>query len=306
MESDFLFYTIMLERFLEYIAVEKRYSPNTLISYRKDLEDFSLFLLETEAHQDLVKVDKKIIRNFMVHLGEKKIAKRSINRKLSTLRSFYLFLLKVGEIKNSPLESIQSLKFYAEKQIPFSEEEMANQQLEANKPAKKSLLKELIVETLYQTGIRRAELVNLLLENVDFSKREMKVIGKGNKERVIPISEKLSSLMAEYLLIRKPLEADKIYFFINTKGKKLNDKFVYSTVNTYLSIVTSKKKKSPHILRHSFATHVLEYGAEISKVKMIMGHSSLASTQVYTCANIEQLKKVFNSAHPRAKKNVDL
>ena len=292
----------MLERFLEYIAVEKRYSPNTLISYRKDLEDFSLFLLETEAHQDLVKVDKKIIRNFMVHLGEKKIAKRSINRKLSTLRSFYLFLLKVGEIKNSPLESIQSLKFYAEKQIPFSEEEMANQQLEANKPAKKSLLKELIVETLYQTGIRRAELVNLLLENVDFSKREMKVIGKGNKARVIPISEKLSSLMAEYLLIRKPLEADKIYFFINTKGKKLNDKFVYSTVNTYLSLVTSKKKKSPHILRHSFATHVLEYGAEISKVKMIMGHSSLASTQVYTSANIEQLKKVFNSAHPRAKK----
>ena len=297
-----MFYTIMLERFLEYIAVEKRYSPNTLISYRKDLEDFSLFLLETEAHQDLVKVDKKIIRNFMVYLGEKKIAKRSINRKLSSLRSFYLFLLKVGEIKTSPLENIQSLKFYAEKQIPFSEEEMANQQLEANKPAKKSLLKELIVETLYQTGIRRAELVNLLLENVDFSKREMKVIGKGNKARVIPISEKLSSLMAEYLLIRKPLEADKIYFFINTKGKKLNDKFVYSTVNTYLSLVTSKKKKSPHILRHSFATHVLEYGAEISKVKMIMGHSSLASTQVYTSANIEQLKKVFNSAHPRAKK----
>lgn len=306
MESDFLFYTIMLERFLEYIAVEKRYSPNTLISYRKDLQDFSLFLLETEAHQDLVKVDKKIIRNFMVHLGEKKIAKRSINRKLSSLRSFYLFLLKVGEIKSSPLENIQSLKFYAEKQIPFSEEEMADQQLEVNKPAKKSLLKELIVETLYQTGIRRAELVNLLLENVDFSKSEVKVIGKGNKARVIPISKKLSTLMAEYLLIRKPLEAYTEYFFINAKGKKLNDKFVYSTVNTYLSLVTSKKKKSPHILRHSFATHVLEYGAEISKVKMIMGHSSLASTQVYTSANIEQLKKVFNSAHPRAKKNVDL
>ena len=296
----------MLERFLEYIAVEKRYSPNTLISYRKDLEDFSLFLLETEAHQDLVKVDKKIIRNFMVYLGEKKIAKRSINRKLSSLRSFYLFLLKVGEIKTSPLENIQSLKFYAEKQIPFSEEEMADQQREVNRPAKKSLLKELIVETLYQTGIRRAELVNLLLENVDFSKSEVKVIGKGNKARVIPISKKLSTLMAEYLLIRKPLEAYTEYFFINAKGKKLNDKFVYSTVNTYLSLVTSKKKKSPHILRHSFATHVLENGAEISKVKMIMGHSSLASTQVYTSANIEQLKKVFNSAHPRAKKNVDL
>ena len=306
MESDFLFYTIVLERFLEYIAVEKRYSPNTLISYRKDLEDFSLFLLETEAHQDLVKVDKKIIRNFMVYLGEQKIAKRSINRKLSSLRSFYLFFFIFGEIKTSPLENIQSLKFYAEKQIPFSEEEMADQQREVNRPAKKSLLKELIVETLYQTGIRRAELVNLLLENVDFSKSEIKVIGKGNKARVIPISKKLSTLMAEYLLIRKPLEAYTEYFFINAKGKKLNDKFVYSTVNTYLSLVTSKKKKSPHILRHSFATHVLEYGAEISKVKMIMGHSSLASTQVYTSANIEQLKKVFNSAHPRAKKNVDL
>ena len=296
----------MLERFLEYIAVEKRYSPNTLISYRKDLEDFSLFLLETEAHQDLVKVDKKIIRNFMVYLGEKKIAKRSINRKLSSLRSFYLFLLKVGEIKTSPLENIQSLKFYAEKQIPFSEEEMADQQREVNRPAKKSLLKELIVETLYQTGIRRAELVNLLLENVDFSKSEVKVIGKGNKARVIPISKKLSTLMAEYLLIRKPLEAYTEYFFINAKGKKLNDKFVYSTVNTYLSLVTSKKKKSPHILRHSFATHVLKYGAEISKVKKLMGHSSLASTQVYTTANIEQLKKVFNNAHPRAIKKARL
>ena len=276
MESDFLFYTIMLERFLEYIAVEKRYSPNTLISYRKDLEDFSLFLLETEAHQDLVKVDKKIIRNFMVYLGEKKIAKRSINRKLSSLRSFYLFLLKVGEIKTSPLENIQSLKFYAEKQIPFSEEEMADQQREVNRPAKKSLLKELIVETLYQTGIRRAELVNLLLENVDFSKSEIKVIGKGNKARVIPISKKLSTLMAEYLLIRKPLEAYTEYFFINAKGKKLNDKFVYSTVNTYLSLVTSKKKKSPHILRHSFATHVLKYTSSTPRASRLKGLTARA------------------------------
>lgn len=296
----------MVERFLEYITVEKRYSPHTLTSYRKDLQDFSSFLLQTEAHLDLVKADKKIIRNFMVHLSEKKIAKRSINRKLSSLRSFYLFLLKVGEIKSSPLENIQSLKFYAEKQIPFSEEEMNNHQLVASKPVKKSLLKELIIETLYQTGIRRAELVNLLFQDVDFSKGELKVIGKGNKARIIPISETLSSQLAEYLQVRKPLEGNEKYFFINAKGKKLNDKFVYSAVNTYLSLVTSKKKKSPHILRHSFATHVLEHGAEISKVKMIMGHSSLASTQVYTSANIEQLKIVFNKAHPRATKNVDL
>lgn len=296
----------MRERFLEYIAVEKRYSPHTLTSYRKDLEDFSIFLLKTESHEEYEKVDKKVIRNFMVELSEKKIAKRSINRKLSSLRSFYLFLLKTGQIQISPLESIQSLKFYAEKQIPFSEEEMIQQTQTEFQPKNRSFLKELIIETLYQTGMRRAELVNLLLENIDFSTNQIKVIGKGNKARIIPISEKLTLEFEKFLEERKPLKEWEMYFFINPKGKKLNDKFVYSAVNSYLSLVTSKKKKSPHILRHSFATHVLEHGAEISKVKMILGHSSLASTQVYTTANIEQLKKVFNKAHPRAKKNLDL
>ncbi|MCQ4035465.1 tyrosine-type recombinase/integrase [Kaistella montana] len=296
----------MIERFLEYIAVEKRYSPHTSISYRKDLEDFTLFLLETEAHQDFTKVDKKVVRNFMMDLTEKKLSKRSINRKLSSLRSFYLFLLKIGEIEVSPMENITSLKFYAEKQIPFSQEEMSNHQLPEFQPKKKSLLKEVIIDLLYQSGIRKAELVNLLMENVDFSNMEIKVIGKGNKARIIPISVGLAEKMEAYLKERKPLKDHDIYFFINAKGKKLNDKFVYSAVNSYLSLVTSKKKKSPHILRHSFATHVLEHGAEISKVKKIMGHSSLASTQVYTSSNIEQLKKVFNNAHPRAKKNVEL
>lgn len=292
----------MIERFLEYISVERRYSPNTVISYEKDLKDFSKFLLETEAHQDFSKVDKKIIRNFMVELSEHQISKRSINRKLSSLRSFFLFLLKVGEIKSTPLENIQSLKFYAEKQIPFSKEEMGHLEVLDVQPKNGSLLKELIVETLYQTGIRRAELCNLLFENVDFSQKEIKVIGKGNKTRIIPVSDSLLQRFEMYLKERKPLKDNDIYFFVNEKGKKLYDKFVYSAVNSYLSLVTSKTKKSPHILRHSFATHVLENGAEISKVKKLMGHSSLASTQVYTDANIEQLKKVFNSAHPRAKK----
>ena len=292
----------MIERFLEYISVERRYSPNTVISYEKDLKDFSKFILETEAHQDFSKVDKKIIRNFMVELSEHQISKRSINRKLSSLRSFFLFLLKVGEIKSTPLENIQSLKFYAEKQIPFSKEEMDHLEVLDVQPKNGSLLKELIVETLYQTGMRRAELCNLLFENVDFSQKEIKVIGKGNKTRIIPVSDSLLQRFEMYLEERKPLKDNDIYFFVNEKGKKLYDKFVYSAVNSYLSLVTSKTKKSPHILRHSFATHVLENGAEISKVKKLMGHSSLASTQVYTDANIEQLKKVFNSAHPRAKK----
>ena len=294
----------MINKFLDYISVEKRYSQNTLVSYKKDLEDLLLFISETEGTEDLKKVDKKIIRNFIVSLSEKKIQKRSINRKLSSLRSFYLYLLKIGEIQVSPLETIPSLKFYAEKQIPISEEEMENlgEILESESG---NSLEKLIIETLYQTGMRKSELCNILLEQVDFSKSEIFVKGKGNKQRVVPISENLLKQMREYMAIRKPNEDSGIYFFVRENGKKLSEKFVYSVVNRYLSLITLKKKKSPHILRHSFATHVLNNGAEISKVKKILGHSSLASTQVYTNGNIEQLKRVFNQAHPRAYKKED-
>ena len=294
----------MIDKFLDYISVEKRYSQNTLVSYKKDLEDLLLFISETEGTEDLKKVDKKIIRNFIVSLSEKKIQKRSINRKLSSLRSFYLYLLKIGEIQVSPLETIPSLKFYAEKQIPISEEEMEDLGEILEKESGNSLVK-LIIETLYQTGMRKSELCNILLEQVDFSKSEIFVKGKGNKQRVVPISENLLKQMREYMVIRKPNEDSGIYFFVRENGKKLSEKFVYSVVNRYLSLITLKKKKSPHILRHSFATHVLNNGAEISKVKKILGHSSLASTQVYTNGNIEQLKRVFNQAHPRAYKKED-
>ena len=294
----------MIDKFLDYISVEKRYSQNTLVSYKKDLEDLLLFISETEGTEDLKKVDKKIIRNFIVSLSEKKIQKRSINRKLSSLRSFYLYLLKIGEIQVSPLETIPSLKFYAEKQIPISEEEMESLG-EILEKEPENLLEKLIIETLYQTGMRKSELCNILLEQVDFSKSEIFVKGKGNKQRVVPISENLLKQMREYMVIRKPNEDSGIYFFVRENGKKLSEKFVYSVVNRYLSLITLKKKKSPHILRHSFATHVLNNGAEISKVKKILGHSSLASTQVYTNGNIEQLKRVFNQAHPRAYKKED-
>lgn len=290
----------MIERFLEYIAVEKKYSENTVLSYRRDLHDFSEFLLRTESHQDFSEVDKKIVRNFISSLGENKVAKRSINRKLSSLRSFYRFMMQLGEVSASPLAQIQTLKFYAEPHSPFSVEEMENLTDEAHKPIKKDALKELIIETLYQTGMRRAELTGLLIENVDFENLQLKITGKGNKQRIVPFSNDLAARLEQYLESRRPSTGNEGYFFVSAKGRKVNDKFVYSAVKSYLSLVTSKPKKSPHMLRHSFATHLLEGGAEISKVKVLMGHSSLASTQVYTSANIEQLKKVFNQAHPRA------
>lgn len=292
----------MIDRYLEYINIEKRYSPNTIISYRKDLEDFAKFLLDTESIENLQKADKKMVRNFIIHLNNQKLSKRSINRKISTLKSFYNFLLRISEIKTSPLEGISMLKFYAEKQIPFSEEEMKHLLLILEE-AQVELLDKLIIEVLYQTGMRRAELCNLPLENVNFSRNEIVVIGKGNKERIVPISPDLSKVLKIYYLEhRKPTAEAEKYFFVSSKGKKITEKFVYLMVTSYLSQVSLKEKKSPHILRHSFATHVLNGGAEISKVKKIMGHASLASTQVYTNANIEQLKKVFRVAHPRGSK----
>ncbi|MBW7675838.1 tyrosine-type recombinase/integrase [Chryseobacterium chendengshani] len=295
----------MQEKFLDYLQLEKRYSPHTITSYRKDLGDFYSFYLKTEGSDKIIKADKKIIRNFIVELSENNISKRSINRKLSTLRSFYLFLLKIGEIETSPVETINSLKFYAEKQIPMSAEEMEVLQ-DTVLINVDDVLEKCIVEVLYQTGIRKSELCGLIFESVNIEGQQLKILGKGNKERYIPISSDLTKLLTEYLQIRKPQEDFKQYFFVNKKGKKLTEKFVYVVVNKYLSLVTSKQKKSPHILRHSFATHVLDNGAEISKVKKILGHSSLASTQVYTNANIEQLKKVFNQAHPRAIKKEEL
>jgi len=203
------------------------------------------------------------------------------------------------------VEGISSLKFYAEKQIPMSKEEMTDLNDRVFEQMH-DILEKSIMEVLYQTGMRKAELCGLIFEHVDLNENELKIIGKGNKERVVPISEDLSELLKSYLEIRNPQTEFKSYFFVNKKGKKLNEKFVYVVVNKYLSLITTKEKKSPHILRHSFATHVLDNGAEISKVKKILGHSSLASTQVYTNANIEQLKKVFNQAHPRASKKEEL
>ena len=296
----------MIDKFLEYIQQEKRYSPNTITSYRKDLEDFLSFLMDREGLEELQKAEKKMVRNFIVFLSEKGLTKRSINRKISTLKSFYAFLQRISLIGVSPVEGISTLKFYPEKQIPFSKEEMQDLSVILDS-GEVELLDRLIIEVLYQTGMRRAELCNLLLENVHFYRNEITVIGKGNKQRIVPISPVLMQELKVYNdEYRKPnLDAD-LYFFVTPKGKKITEKFVYLLVTRYLSAVSSKRKRSPHILRHSFATHILNNGAEISKVKKMMGHASLSSTQVYTNADIEQLKNIFNKTHPRGNAKTQL
>ena len=296
----------MIDKFLEYIQQEKRYSPNTITSYRKDLEDFLSFLMDREGLEDLQKAEKKMVRNFIVFLSEKGLTKRSINRKISTLKSFYAFLQRISLINVSPVEGLSTIKFYPEKQIPFSKEEMQDLSVILDS-GEVELLDRLIIEVLYQTGMRRAELCDLLLENVHFYRNEITVIGKGNKQRIVPISPVLMQELKVYNdEYRKPnLDAD-LYFFVTPKGKKITEKFVYLLVTRYLSAVSSKRKRSPHILRHSFATHILNNGAEISKVKKMMGHASLSSTQVYTNADIEQLKNIFNKTHPRGNAKTQL
>ena len=296
----------MIDKFLEYIQQEKRYSLNTITSYRKDLEDFLSFLMDREGLEDLQKAEKKMVRNFIVFLSEKGLTKRSINRKISTLKSFYAFLQRISLIGVSPVEGISTLKFYPEKQIPFSKEEMQELTVVLEN-GEVELLDRLIIEVLYQTGMRRAELCDLLLENVHFYRNEITVIGKGNKQRIVPISPVLMQELKVYNdEYRKPNPDADLYFFVTQKGKKITEKFVYLLVTRYLSAVSSKKKRSPHILRHSFATHILNNGAEISKVKKMMGHASLSSTQVYTNADIEQLKNIFNKTHPRGNAKTQL
>lgn len=290
----------MIEKFLDYLRTEKQYSGHTVLSYRRDLQDFQEFLLKSEGHENLPEADRRMVRNFMAALSARGISKRSINRKLSALRGYYLFLLKIREIESSPMEGISSPKFYREKQVPFSAEEMEDfEELSAAEdfPA----LDRLVVEMLYQTGMRRAELCTLTLGSVDFEKPEMRVLGKGKKERNIPISSALAEQIHQYIEQDRPAVDGEERLFLTPKGKKLNEKAVYQIVTKQMAAVTQKAKKSPHILRHSFATHTLHGGAEISKIRQLMGHTSIASTQDYTHSDIEQLKAVFSGAHPRAK-----
>ena len=292
---------MLIQQFLTYLQSERNYSINTTIAYKKDILDLKKFLNNIKL-QDATKKD---IRKYLAFLVNEKISERSINRKLSSIKSFYNFLLLTETIAKVPTAGIKTLKSYPKVQIPYSKGEMAALLDSSIKDRTdfNQIRNLLVVEMLYQTGMRRSELIHLKKENLNFNKNELKVTGKRNKERLIPIQSKLLALIQEYLHIAEiqDVNIDK-ELFVTKAGKSLYPKLVYKIVNSYLSIVTQKNKKSPHMLRHSFATHFLQNGAEINAVKEILGHASLAATQHYTHNDIEQLKKVFNKTHPRESK----
>ena len=290
--------------FRDYLQLEKNYSPHTVHGYLKDLEFFKSFVILEFEQENLVEVNYSQIRSWIVSLVDANISNTSVNRKMASLKSFYKFLLKTKQIEASPLLKHKALKTQKKLQIPFSENEMNKVLGQIQYPEGfEGIRDKLIIDLFYTTGIRRTELIHLELRNIDQSGLTLKVLGKRNKERILPILPNVLQEIKTYIEERNLLNnlVDDAYLFLTFKGNKLNDSFVYRLINTYFSNVSEKVKKSPHILRHTFATHLLNNGADINSVKELLGHSSLASTQVYTHSSLAELKKVYENAHPRNK-----
>lgn len=294
-----------LREFISYLSLEKNYSKHTVNAYEKDIEAFSSFCADEYALVTIDDVDYGLIRSWIVGLVNSNISNRSINRKVASLKAYYKFLQRIGKIEISPLSKHKALKVSKKIEIPFSVEEMKRvlSQIHFEKGFEGTRDK-LIIELFYATGIRRAELINLKIKDVNLQGGTLKVLGKRNKERIIPLLSSTKDLFLHYFAIRKSLDCviDETYVFLSKSGHKIYETLVYRIINGYFSKVSSKVKKSPHILRHTFATHLLNEGADLNSVKELLGHSSLASTQVYTHNSIAELKKVHTSAHPRSKK----
>jgi len=293
-----------IPHFIEYLSFERKYSPHTTKAYQDDLNAFQTFCNTTFDDQEIVDVNYSQIRSWIVEMVNQNISNRSINRKISSLKSYYKFLVKTKQLKESPLLRHQALKVSKRVQVPFSKNEIEEviNNLDVNDDFD-SVRNKLIVELLYSTGMRRAELIEIKKDAINFSNATIKVLGKRNKERYIPLLNSVQETLMKYLDKRNEISADDEYLFITKKGNKIYANLVYRIINTYFSSVSSKVKKSPHVIRHSFATHLLNEGADLNSVKELLGHSSLASTQIYTHSSLNELKKVYNQAHPRSTKN---
>ncbi|GAB2773753.1 tyrosine-type recombinase/integrase [Salinimicrobium soli] len=291
-------------RFFEYLELEKNYSSHTITAYQNDLGSFTEFLKMEFGEEDLRRVEYRHIRSWIVTLVESGLSNNSINRKISSLKAFYRFLQKTRELEISPLAKHRALKVSRKLQVPFSEDEVTRALYAEAGEGFEALRNKLMVELFYSTGIRRSELINIRLKDIDLGNSLLKVTGKGNKERYIPLLPLVKTSVEAYLPERKEVEnADSQGFlFLTKKGVKTYDSLVYRTINNYFRGISSKLKQSPHILRHSFATHLLNQGAHLNAVKELLGHSSLAATQVYTHNSMAELNKVHLKAHPRNRK----
>jgi integrase/recombinase XerC len=291
------------DSFLRYLKFEKRYSPHTITSYTNDLTQFFTYLEKNYQITDITVISHLQIRSWLVQLMQEKITPRSINRKISTLKSFFKFCVRNKQLEKDPMRKVLSPK--TSKRLPvFVEQKNIRQVLDEFKYTDDYVgaRNKMIIELFYATGMRLSELINIKLTDIDFYSGQLKVLGKGNKERLLPFNEQLKGEMKKYLAVRAAaFEAPKEnYYFLTDTGNKMYARGVYRIVNDLLKGFTTIDKKSPHVLRHTFATHLLNNGAEINAIKELLGHASLAATQVYTHNTIEKLKEVYKQAHPKA------
>lgn len=298
---------IIIQKFIDYLEFEKRYSQNTIISYQNDLEHLQNYLLIHYQFKNVNEIKHVHIRSWIVHLMQNSYTAKSVNRKLSSLKTFFKYLKRSKLIEINPMLKIVAPKIG--KRLPEYIKESSMEKLlnvEIDQGDFSMVRNILIIELLYLTGMRRTELINLLVANLDSSKKQIKVLGKGNKERIIPLEDRIIERLKNYLILRQDHfpSCTEPFVFVTDKGKKLYDKFVYNIVTRYLGQVTSSDKKSPHILRHSFATHLSNNGAELNAIKELLGHANLAATQIYTHNSIERLKEIYKKAHPKAKKAI--
>ena len=291
----------MKDAFIKYLKFEKRLSYHTILSYDNDLKQFESFFKTYSTNKEIKTTDKRAIRSWIVELSLKKLSPKSINRKIATLKSFFKFLIKREVIEINPTTNITSLKtdqkipnFLKEKDVNFLFDNLI---LEKNFNGERDMM---ILELLYGTGIRISELINLKTRNINLPKKEMKIMGKRKKERIIPLHQQIISQIKKYLDKKNEIKSTHEFLLCTNKGKKLYPMLIYRIVKKHLSSLINSKKYNPHLLRHTFATHILNKGGDLNSIKDLLGHESLAATQIYTHNSIEKLKETFKASHPRA------
>lgn len=290
-----------LTPFLDYLALEKKFSPHTLKAYKKDLESFLSYCMQEYKIKDLTDINYPMVRRWIVILSDKGLETKTINRKCSSLKTYFKFLQKIEVLSESPMQGHKQLKSTPKLVVPLTEDELQNLVSTYDDTNYEGSRDALILELLYNTGIRRAELISIAIDDLDFANALLKVIGKRNKARLIPLLPNVVNRIQSYLNFRsQQIGANRSqYLFINARGQAMNPSKIYSCVTKFLSMVSTKKKLSPHVLRHSFATHLLNRGADINTIKELLGHSSLSSTQLYTKVQLPKIKTEYKSAHPR-------